>query len=188
MRSLIRNNFCDNQFTMKLLLFIFCSIFVWSCSSQAVAVDYDRKQDFSQLKDYRYEFVENSMSELDINRLKNAIEQELGSRGMLPNEQSLVKIKIAPTEYISETQDSQVGIGVGGGSYGFGTSVGVNIPITSEKLNQQYKVSIFNSENQLIWDGRLDIQMPANAKPETVNSNVQKGVQKLFKNFPPKKN
>ena len=127
------------------------------------------------------------MSELDIQRIQSAIQQELALKGMAFNENSAVKIKIVPEEFISEKQDSQVGIGVGGGNYGFGTSVGMSIPINSEKLNQQYLVSIFNAENQLVWDGRLDIQMPANANPETIDANVKKGVQKLFKKYPPAK-
>lgn len=172
---------------MKNLALVFIGFFIFSCSTQTVAVDYDRNQDFSQLKDFRYELVENSMSELDLNRIQNAINQELSLKGMTFNENSAVKIKIVPEEYISETRDSNVGIGVGGGSYGFGTSVGMSIPINSEKLNQRYLVSIFNVENQLVWDGRLDIQMPANAGPETINSNIQKGVQKLFKKYPPVK-
>ncbi len=172
---------------MKNLAFVFMGFLIASCSTQTVSVDYDRNQDFSQLKDFRYEFVENTMSELDINRIQNAINRELGAKGMSFNENSAVKIKIVPEEFVSEKQDSQVGIGVGGGNYGFGTSVGMSIPINSEKLNQRYLVSIFNSENQLVWDGRLEIQMPANAGPETIDANVQKGVSKLFKKYPPVK-
>lgn len=172
---------------MKNLALAFIGFLIFSCSTQTVSVDYDRNQDFSQLKDFHYEFAENSMSELDLHRIQNAVNQELNLKGMSFNENSEVKIKIIPEEYISESRDSNVGIGVGGGSYGFGTSVGMSIPINSEKLNQQYLVSIYNSENQLVWDGRLEIQMPANAGPETIDANVQKGVQKLFKKYPPSK-
>lgn len=172
---------------MKNLALVFIGFFIFSCSTQTVSVDYDRNQDFSQLKDFKYEFAENSMSELDVNRIQNAINHELGLKGMIFNESSAVKIKIIPEEFISESRDSQVGVGVGGGSYGFGTSVGMSIPINSEKLNQRYLVSIFNAENQLVWDGRLDIQMPANVSPDIINANVQKGVQKLFRKYPPGK-
>lgn len=171
---------------MKNLALGLLGFFIFSCSTQTVSVDYDRNQDFSQLKDFQYEFVENSMSELDLNRIQNAINEELSLKGMTFNENSAVKIKIIPEEYISETRDSQVGVGVGGGNYGFGTSVGMSIPINSEKLNQRYLVSIYNPENQLVWDGRLEIQMPANASPDIIDANVRKGVQKLFKKFPPK--
>lgn len=172
---------------MKNLALTFIGFLIFSCSTQTVSVDYDRNQDFSQLKDFRYEFVEKSMSELDINRIQNAINQELSLKGMTFNESSAVKIKIVPEEYISETRDSNVGIGVGGGSYGFGTSVGMSIPINSEKLNQRYLVSIYNPNGQLVWEGRLEIQMPANAGPEIIDTNVQKGVLKLFKKYPPVK-
>lgn len=170
---------------MKNLALAFIGVLIFSCSTQTVSVDYDRNQDFSQLKDFRFEFVDNSMSELDINRIQNAINQELGLKGMTFNENSAVKIKIVPEEYISETRDSNVGIGVGGGNYGFGTSVGMSIPINSEKLNQRYLVSIYNSSSQLVWDGRLEIQMPANASSDIIDANVRKGVQKLFKKYPP---
>ena len=100
---------------------------------------------------------------------------------------SPVKIKIAPEEYFSENQNSQVGVGVGGGNRGFGTSVGMSIPINSEKLNHRYLVSIYNSENQMVWGGRLEIQMSADAGTTAIESNIQKGVQKLFKKYPPAK-
>ncbi len=172
---------------MKNLALVFIGLFIFSCSTQTVSVDYDRNQDFSQLKDFKYEFAENSISELDVNRIQNAINHELGLKGMIFNESSAVKIKIIPEEFISESRDSQVGVGVGGGSYGFGTSVGMSIPINSEKLNQRYLVSIFNAENQLVWEGRLEIQMPANVSPDIIDANVQKGVQKLFRKYPPGK-
>ncbi len=172
---------------MKNLVYIFLGLIIASCSTQTVSVDYDRSHDFSQLKDFHYEFAENSMSELDINRLQNAINQELGTKGMTFNPNASIKIKIVPEEFISENRDSQVGIGVGGGNRGFGTSVGMSIPINSEKLNQRYLISIFNEAGQMVWDGRLEIQMSANAGPSTIDSNVQKGVQKLFKKYPPTK-
>lgn len=172
---------------MKNLALLLMGLLIVSCSTQTVSVDYDRDQDFSRLKDFHYEFLENTMSELDISRIQAAITKELGTKGMVFDENSNVKIKIIPEEYISQNHDSQVGIGVGGGNYGFGTSVGIGIPINSEKLNQRYLVSIFNSENRLVWDGRLEIQMPANAGPASIDANVQKGVQKLFRNYPPKK-
>lgn len=171
----------------KLILLSLSVLFLTACSTQTISVDYDRNQDFSQLKDFHYEFAENTMSELNINRIQIAINQELSAKGMVFNENSLVKIKIIPEEFFSETQSSQVGIGVGGGNGGFGTSVGMSIPINSEKLNQRYLVSIFNAENQMVWDGRLEIQMSADAGTTAIETNIQKGVQKLFKKYPPVK-
>lgn len=172
---------------MKKIHLLIFAFFILSCSTQNVAIDFDRSQDFSQLTDYQIEFAENQLSELDLNRLQLAIQQELGEKGMQYNENSAVRIKIKPEEYTSKSNDSYVGVNVGSGGYRFGSNISVGIPIQSKKLNQNYKVSIYNAKNQLVWDSRLDIQMPANASPETMENNIQKGVQKLFKNYPPKK-
>lgn len=170
----------------NIVLAIFAGLMI-SCSTQTVSVDYDRNQDFNLLQDYRIEFQENSLNELNIQRIQTALQKELALKGMNFNENSAVKILISPEEFISETQSSQVGIGVGGGNRGFGTSVGIGIPINSEKLNQLYMISLFNAENQLVWEGRLDLQMPINANSVKIEENIQKGIQKLFKKYPPSK-
>lgn len=170
---------------MRNLIYLFFCAVICACSTQTVSVDYDRSQDFSLLKEYTIEFAENSMSDLDKGRIQSAIQHELSLKSMQLNQESSIVLKIIPEEFISESQDSQVGIGVGGGSYGFGTSIGIGIPISSKKLNQKYLVSLYNDAQELVWDGRLEIQMPANATSEILDKNVQKGVSKLFKKFPP---
>ncbi|MGB3453821.1 MAG: DUF4136 domain-containing protein [Moheibacter sp.] len=172
---------------MKNLVFILIGFLLSSCATQTVSVDYDRTQDFSKISDYKIEMAENSMSELDISRIQTAIQNELSGKSMSLNPNSENKIIIRPEEYMSESQNSSVGIGVGGGSGSFGTSIGVGIPITKKKLNQKYLVSLYNQDGNLIWDGKLEIQMPADGSSNMLESAVEKGVQKLFKNYPPKK-
>lgn len=172
---------------MKKLSFLFGLLLIASCATQTVSVDYDRTQDFSLIGDYKFETAENSMSELDISRIQTAIQNELSGKSMKMNPDSENRLLIKPEEYMSESQNSSVGIGVGGGSGNFGTSIGVGIPITKKKLNQRYLVSIYNQDGNLVWDGRLEIQMPANGSSSMLESAIEKGVQKLFKNYPPKK-
>lgn len=172
---------------MKNLVFILIGFLLSSCATQTVSVDYDRTQDFSKIGDYKIEMAENSLSELDINRIQTAIQNELSGKSMQLNPSSENKISIRPEEYMSESQSSSVGIGVGGGSGSFGTSIGVGIPITKKKLNQKYLVSLYNQDGNLVWDGKLEIQMPADGSSNMLESSVEKGVRKLFKNYPPKK-
>lgn len=168
----------------KFILTAFAGAMI-SCSTQNVAVDYDRSQNFSELKDFRMEINQGSINELNQTRISEAIKSELANKGMNFQENSSVLVKVQPEEYISETQNSQVGIGVGGGNRGFGTSVGIGIPISSEKLNQRYLISMHNEKGEMVWEGRLDLQMPINSSPEKIKENIQKGVAKLFRNFPP---
>lgn len=171
---------------MKNILFTFSFLLILSCSTQTVSVDYDRHQDFSQIKDFKMEWLESTSNELDVQRIQSAIQSELAGKGMNFNPDSDVRLTISSEEYISKNQNSQVGIGMGGGNHGFGTSIGIGIPITSQKLNRHFLISIYNSENQMIWNGQLEIQMPGNAGPEVIEANIQKGVQKLFRKYPPK--
>lgn len=172
---------------MKNLIYTLLVLFAFSCSTQNVAVDYDRGQDFSQLRDYTIEFTDNSLSELDLQRIQTAIQQELQSKGMSYNPQSAVKVSISPDEYLTKEHNSNINIGVGSGGRGFGTSMGMSIPVFSEKLNKRYVVSIFNDQQQMVWNSRLEISMPAKATAEVLDTHVKKGVQKLFKNYPPSK-
>lgn len=169
----------------KYILLGLSVLFLSACSTQTVTVDYDRDQDFSRIKNYAVELTPGSLGELDGARLKQSLTQELASKGLTESSDPDLIINIVPEEFISKNQNSTVGVGVGGGSGGFGTSVGFGIPIHSEKLNQNYRVTM-TTEGRLVWEGRLDIQMPISASPEVRATNIRKGVSKLFKKYPPK--
>lgn len=170
----------------NIFLGILVLMFAISCSTQKVYVDYDRNQDFSLIKDYKLEFAENHINEFQLERMKSILQEELQNKSLIYNENSENTIIIRPEEFITEEQNSHMGIGMGSGGRNFGTSISMGIPINSEKLNQHYLVSIKNSGNQLIWEGRLEVKTPINAQAKTIENNIRKGVQKLFKDFPPK--
>lgn len=169
----------------NIIIGILVLIFAVSCSTQSVYIDYDRNQDFSLIKDYKLEFTENHINEFQLDRIQSILQEELQNKSLIYNENSENTIIIRPEEFITEEQNSHMGIGMGSGGRSFGTSISMGIPINSEKLNQHYLVSIKNSGNQLIWQGRLEVKTPVNVKAETLENNIKKGVQKLFKDYPP---
>lgn len=170
----------------NIFLGILVLMFAISCSTQKVYVDYDRNQDFSLINDYKLEFKNNNMSELEINRMRNILQEELQIKSLFYNKNSVNTITVVPEAFITEEQNSHMGIGMGSGGRNFGTSISMGIPINSEKLNQHYLISINNAQNQLIWEARLEVKTPINAQAKTIENNIRKGVQKLFKDFPPK--
>lgn len=174
---------------IHLLLMAMTLIFT-ACSTQTVQVDYDRSVNFAFYKTYQISTQNLDMDELDKTRLLTALTQELGAKGLSSATNPQLVIEIFPEEYISEKANSSVGVGVGGGNYGygggFGGGVSFGIPINSKQLNQDVVVHMKEGD-KLIWEGIINIQMPVKASAEMREKAIQKGVQKLMKNYPPKK-
>lgn len=159
---------------------------VMSCTTQRVSTDYLRGTNFGQIRDYQFHVDDTTMNPFSLNQVERDIKNELAKRGVLESPEAKVHIRISPKEFISKQQSSSVGIGMGGGSYGFGSSVGVAVPVYSQYLNQQYVIGIYDDTNRLIWQGKLDLKMPARVEGPEVATQIQKGVQKLFRNYPPR--
>ncbi|MDK7675761.1 MULTISPECIES: DUF4136 domain-containing protein [Weeksella] len=160
-----------------------------ACTTQQVQVDYDRNINFYSLKTYSINEDSIQLDELDKERFLSILKKQLSQKNLLYSENADIQIQIYPKEYVSKNSNSSVGVGVGGGNYGyrggFGGGVSFGIPISSKKLNQDFTVQFWQN-NQLIWEGILAIQMPYNASPETRDVAMEKGIQKLLKNYPPK--
>lgn len=175
---------------MKKIILLTIAFFSFiSCSTQQkVAVDYDRDFDFNANRTYTFSQSDYlKLNDLDSARLFNSIEKGLLYKGFQKNNASNLVISVYPEEYVSRQQNSSVGLGMGTGGFGrIGGGMSVGIPITSEKLNQNYTVSMLN-EGHLVWQGTLKIQMPVNSSPEAKEATVQRGVMKLFYKFPPTK-
>ena len=169
----------------KILLLGAVFITIVSCSTRNVAVDYDRDFNFEQNKTYSFVETNNlGLNDLDSARLFSSIEKGMLYRGFQQSNNANLAVQVKPEEYVSKEQNSNVGIGMGTGGYGFGGGVSVGIPIMSQKLNQNYTVSMF-SDGRLVWEGILKLQMPLKASPEVRAENIQRGVLKMLKDFPP---
>lgn len=171
----------------KILLLSAIFLTIVSCSTQNVAVDYDRDFNFETDKTYTFSQTGNlGLNDLDSARLFSSIEKGMLYRGFQKTTEGNLMVDIKPEEFVSKQQNSNVGVGMGTGGYGFGGGVSVGIPIMTQKLNQNYTISMFD-EGRLVWEGTLKIQMPLKASPEVRAANIQKGVTKLLQKFPPKK-
>lgn len=158
-----------------------------SCNTQKVSVDYDRDFNFDTNKLYTFSTTDRvGLNDLDSVRLFLSIEKGMMYKGFQKSTNSNLVIHVVPEAYVSKQQSSSVGLGMGTGGIGFGGGLSVGIPIMSQKLNQNYTVSMLD-EGRLVWQGILKIQMPLNASPATREAQVNKGVLKLLKKFPPER-
>jgi hypothetical protein len=148
-----------------------------------VAVDYDHATNFSQVKTYSWSKVHTANSIWD-DRVKDAINRELAAKGwtQLPSGGDVYLMAIEKTS-VHQQYDTFYD-GFGGwrrfGSFGESTTTVDNYEVGT------LIVSMFDGNSkQLIWRGASSSDLSGNAEKNT--KNLDKNVQKLFKNFPPKK-
>jgi hypothetical protein len=152
--------------------------------AQHVQTDFDHQVNFSQYKTYSWQQIKSPNSLWD-NRIKNSVDAQLATKGWTQvasgGDVSLVAMKTTKTE--RNLQTFYDGFGGGWRWRGFG---GMGEATTTE---QDYKegtvvVDLYDSKTkQLIWRGSTEDTLSDKAAKN--EKNLDKGVEKMFKDFPP---
>jgi hypothetical protein len=164
-------------------------LFVGNSSAQQVKTDYDRNANFAQYKTFSWEHVK-TQDPLDVDRIKSAVNASLTAKGWTQVESGGDVAVIA----IQTTQDQQTlntfydGFGGGWGwrRFGGGGFGGFGDATTTAETYQvgTLVVDLFDTKTkQLIWRGSASDTLSNNSNKNIENLN--KGVDKLFKKFPP---
>jgi hypothetical protein len=161
-------------------------LFAARSSAQQVKTDYDRGANFAQYKTYSWEHVK-TKDALDVDRIKNAVNAALSARGWTQvdsgGDVSIVAMEITHDQQSLNTFYDGFGGGwgwrrFGGGGFGEATTT-----------TETYKVGtvvvdLFDSKTkQLIWRGAASDTLSNNSDKNI--KNLDKGVDKMFKHFPP---
>ena len=161
-------------------------LFAGSLSAQQVKTDYDRSANFGQYKTYSWEQVK-TKDALDVDRIKNAVNVALTAKGWTQvqsgGDVSVVAMEITHNQQTLNTFYDGFGGGwgwrrFGGGGFGQATTT-----------TETYKVGtvvvdLFDTKTkQLIWRGAASDTLSNNSDKNI--KNLDKGVEKMFKNFPP---
>jgi len=161
-------------------------LFAGTLSAQQVKTDYDRGANFGQYKTYSWEQVK-TKDALDVDRIKNAVNVALTAKGWTQVESggdvSIVAIEMTQNQQTLNTFYDGFGGGwgwrrFGGGGFGQATTT-----------TETYKVGtvvvdLFDTKTkQLIWRGAASDTLSNNSDKNI--KNLDKGVEKMFKNFPP---
>jgi Domain of unknown function (DUF4136) len=157
-----------------------------SASAQQVKTDYDRSANFAQYKTYSWEQVK-TKDALDVDRIKAAVNAALAAKGWTQvnsgGDVSIVAMEITRNEQTLNTFYDGFGGGwgwrrFGGGGFGEATTT-----------TETYKVGtlvvdLFDTKaKQLIWRGASSDTLSDNSNKNI--KNLDKGVEKMFKQFPP---
>src|SRR5437899_8998696 len=176
---------------MKVQNSIFVSIamfFVFTAASfgQQVKTDYDRSANFAQYKTYSWEQAK-TKDPLDVDRIKSAVNAALAAKGWTQvdsgGDVSVVAMEITRNQQTLNTFYNGFGGGwgwrrFGGGGFGEATTT-----------TETYKVGtlvvdLFDTKTKkLLWRGTSSDTLSNNSDKNI--KNLDKGVEKLFKQFPP---
>jgi hypothetical protein len=161
-------------------------LFAGKSSAQQVKTDYDRVANFGQYKSYSWEQVK-TKDALDVDRIKSAVNAALAAKGWTLVESggdvAIIAIEMTRDQQTLNTFYDGFGGGwgwrrFGGGGFGEATTT-----------TETYKVGtlvidLFDTKTkQLIWRGASSDTL-SNISDKNIK-NLDKGVEKMFKNFPP---
>jgi hypothetical protein len=161
-------------------------LFAGRLSAQQVRTDYDRNANFAQYKTFQWERV-STKDPLNVDRIKNAVNAALSAKGWTQVESGGDVCVMA----VQMTQDQQTlntfYDGFGGGwrwrRFG-GGGLGEATTTTETYKVGTLVVDLFDAKTKtLIWRGSASDTLSNNSTNNI--KNLDKGVEKMFKQFPP---
>ena len=165
---------------------VFSLMMLGAAFAQHIQTDFDHQANFSQYKTYSWQQIKAADSLWD-SRIKNAVDAQLAAKGWTQvdsgGDVAVVAIKTTQTKRSLQTFYDGFGGGWGWRRFGGG---GFGESTTTE---QDYKegtlvVDLFDAKTkQLIWRGSAEDTL--SSKAEKNEKNLDKGVEKMFKDFPP---
>jgi hypothetical protein len=185
---------------MKRLLYLASAFLLVAsfASAQDVTYNFDQKADFTKYKTYKWVTIKDAEQpdELTAKMIVQAIDTQLAAKGLKKVEGGdadlLVAFQVAVSkekEVTSYSTGYGMGPGWGGrwyGGYG-GYGGGTTTATTSTILIGSLALDMYDSAAKtLVWRGLASKQIDPKAKPEKRQKNLDKGMAKLLKNFPPK--
>ncbi|HTC94692.1 MAG TPA: DUF4136 domain-containing protein [Terriglobales bacterium] len=168
----------NNKLLVSIVL-LFC--FAAASFAQQVKTDYDRSVNFNQYKTYTWEKVQ-TRDPLGGARIKNAANAALAAKGWteVPSGGNISLIAIGVTQDQQSVNTLYNGFGGGWRWGGFGDSTTTVENYTVGTL----VVYMFDTQTkQLVWRGSASDTLSDDSDRNI--KHFDKGVQKMFKNFPP---
>ena len=158
-------------------------------SAQDIRYNYDSDANFASYKTYKWVEIPGGvkLDELLARQLTSAVEAGLAAKGLTKVDSDTADLYIGYQAAVTQEKEidmygSGFARGPRWGGAGMATATTTTLLIGSVSLDM-YEVS----PKRLVWRGIATKTIDANAKPEKRQKNIQKGVTKLLKKYPPKK-
>jgi Domain of unknown function (DUF4136) len=169
---------------MQRVVFVFIGLmllFAGRSSAADVKTDYDRNANFAQYKTYSWERVQ-TRDPLMVDRIKSAVNGSLAAKGLTEvptgGDLSIVAIEVTHNQQTLDTFYNNFGGGRRFGGFGDATTT-----------TETYRVGTLvvdlsdPATKKIVWRGSASDTL--SDKSEKNIDNLDKGVVKMFKKFPP---
>jgi hypothetical protein len=156
--------------------------------AQDVHYNFDSEANFAKYKTYKWVEIPGGvkLDELTARQLTSAIEAQLTTKGLTKVDSDTADLYIGYQAAV--TQERQVDLYGGGYRMGPRWGGGMATATTTTLLIGSVSLDMYEvSPKQLVWRGVATKTIDQNAKPDKRQKNIQKGIAKLLKNYPPKK-
>jgi len=187
---------------MKRFIFLAMAMLVLGVGAavaQDVRYNFAQDVDFSKFKTYKWVELKggDKINELTAKQIQAAVDSELATKGLQKTDADNADLYIdmqtaigTEKQFTSYNTGWGYGPGWGGGWYGYGGGMTSTTTTgsTSTIYVGQLGLDMYDSASKsLVWRGTASKTIDPKAKPEKQQKNITKAVQKLLKNYPPKK-
>ncbi|HMU62628.1 MAG TPA: DUF4136 domain-containing protein [Gemmatimonadales bacterium] len=157
-------------------------------AAQKVATNYDTKTDFTQFKTYKWVDITGATypNQLMDMQIRQAIDSALATKGMTKADGDSASVYVAYQISVQQsTQYNTFGTGPGmAGGWGWGGGMSTTTPQTIN--TGTLVVDLYNpATKQLVWQSTASKQMNPSSDAAKNQANLQKAVDKMFKDYPP---
>jgi hypothetical protein len=160
-------------------------------AAQKTTYDYDKTATFTQFKTYSWKEGTPTKNELLDKRLVAAIEDQMAKKGMVKNDTAPDVFVVFHIAFDEQKDISSYSTGPMYGGYGYGWGGGWGSTTTDVRVREilvgTLAIDIIDANKKAVaWRGLGTKEIDTNAKPEKRDQNINKAVEKIFRNYPPK--
>jgi len=162
--------------------------------AQDVRYNFDKDADFSRFKTYKWVHIGDAqtVNPLLVKQIMVTVDTQLASKGLQKTDSDPADLYVGyqaavgrEKQFTSYSNDWGYGAGwYRGGWYGGNTTT---YGQTTTIYNGQLALDMYDTkDHDLVWRGLVSKALDPKAKPEKQEKNLNKAVDKLLKNYPPK--
>jgi hypothetical protein len=161
--------------------------------AQKTTYDYEKSANFAAFKTYAFKDGTKVGQELIDKRIVDAIDAQLAKKGLSRADANPDVFVVYHIAFDKEKDISTYSSGYGGGygpygwGWGGGWAGGTTHTQVRDILVGTLVIDIADAKKgQLAWRGIGQKEIDTQAKPDKRDKNINKAVEKIFKNYPPK--